>query len=306
LSRLGLARLALAVALSSATACSLRDLGKYGSAYGQEDAAGSTGDACADVCSDVAVGIDAAADVIADAGSETSLETGPPVEVCDPKSRFCIDATEVTNGDYAQFVAAVAQGYKPDFGVCAAGGVVPDAFCESTIAHRYPGATDFPVVCISNCLAHAYCLWAGKHLCGGFDGGSLQLGEFGDPGSDPTMGEWGYACSAAGARLYPYGGAYEAGACNTADQDAGLLAVGSKPACVGGFAGLLDMAGNANEWIASCGTGANVRCQVCGGSYSQSITAPPGQCACESASFGTPYVYVASPDVGFRCCREPH
>ena len=271
-----------------------------------------------------ALGVDAATDA-ADAPSTADVQDtgaaqgdgaidadGAPAEAgCPPAMvevpgpggtpSFCVDATEVTNGAYKQFLAAAeppAAGSQP--AVCAwnttfqPGGAL--------------GADDHPVGSVDWCDARGFCEWAGKHLCGAVGGGSLDPAAYlGAP-----SGRWFDACSRGGAQAYPYGSAYLPMACNGAPRGVGdTVAVGSLASCEGGYPGLFDMTGNVSEFIDSCfsspdpGCGTTgPECDVCllvGGGF---LSGADGgaNIACGYAN----QVYRQSHyvDNGLRCCAD--
>ncbi len=155
-----------------------------------------------------------------------------------------LDRYEVTNAQYRRFMLAT-------------GGRPPRYWTDTA----YPtGQADYPVVGVSWDDADAYCRWAGKRL--------------------PTEAEWEKACRGDDSRIYPWGDAWEPGRANvdaagwnfggaTADSAAAtvwdaawarlalppgspgptLKPVGSHPDGASPF-GILDMVGNASEWVA--------------------------------------------------------
>ncbi len=157
---------------------------------------------------------------------------------------FAIDRFEVTNAQYRRFLLAVSR--------------QPPPYWQG---ENYPaGQADYPVVGVTWDDASAYCRWVGKRL--------------------PTEAEWEKACRGTDGRLYPWGSSWNVGRANldplagftvrqaggqgTIDweQTWGLLRaaparpgsselrpVGSYPAGASPY-GVLDMAGNASEWVA--------------------------------------------------------
>ena len=153
-----------------------------------------------------------------------------------------IDRYEITNIQYQRFVQAAAVKAPPYW--------IGAAFPE--------GQADFPVVGVTWEEAGAYCQWLGKRL--------------------PTEAEWEKACRSSDGRVYPWGDAWEAGFGNTGPlaissnpvdmgpglwdrlwtilqarpsgaNVRGLRPVGSYPAGASPY-GVLDLVGNASEWVA--------------------------------------------------------
>lgn len=226
---------------------------------------------------DAPVGVPDAAEAGVDASPTCPTGHGAMVVVDAGGLFFCIDATEVTNSEYAKFVTATGGG-NVDSGAVDAG--TPDgcagntSYAPSTVL----GGPGFPVVNIDWCDGHAYCVWAGKRLCGK----QVNL--------DASTGEWYAACSKGGTQPYPYGPTYKANTCN--DKNTGVKAVGSSPACVGSVPGLFDMNSNVSELVDNCSGG---NCTSMGGDYA-------GQGACAAAS-DYPQLGVAG-SIGLRCCAD--
>jgi formylglycine-generating enzyme required for sulfatase activity len=248
-----------------------------------------------------------------------------------PDHPYRIDRHEVTIGEYGTFLAAGVSpaGQEPS---CAYNGtfepgVVSQAVFDALTAAGYDtteveGAVvscngwfasqlaDFgeahPVTCVDVCDARAYCAWAGKRLCGKIGDDLLDVTEGVTEGrhADPDQSQWFRACSNAGGSVFPYGDTFELGRC----VDAGLSPnrvydVGSKEACIGGYAGLFDMSGNVTEWENACtrfGNAAPIEnCLVRGGAYYESEG--------EKLSCGFfRDILQSSPStsVGFRCCAD--
>jgi formylglycine-generating enzyme required for sulfatase activity len=190
---------------------------------------------------------------------------------------YCIDATEVTNGQYATFLAsAPAPSLLPD----SCGGktsFVPAAGWP----YLFPDDA-MPVVWVDWCDAYAFCAWAGKKLCG--------------KDSTGTTSRWVQACEGTADFDYPYGDSYLPGMCN--DHGSSALPVGTMVTCAGGYSGIMDMSGNVAEWDTSCGTtnGADT-CGVRGGAFD----ATQGWALKCRSSQDQPRT-TGFANVGFRCC----
>lgn len=226
-----------------------------------------------------------------------------PTMVQIPNQPFCIDSTEVTNAQYASFVAAISDGYEPaDAGTQCSWNTQyqPLSSCAAAVG----GGVNQPITCVDWCDAYSYCAWAGKHLCGGTDAatGPLDTAE----SVIPTQSQWELACSAKGTRNYPYGETFDQTACNLPTTAGTLSDVGSFKNCVGGYPGIFDMAGNAAEWVDACEDGGNAgsmhdNCAELGDSYlNPHGDTNPGGCPVKN------YYPRGStePDVGFRCCAN--
>jgi|GEM_PF-789933 len=224
-----------------------------------------------------------------------------------------LDRYEVTNAQYRRFLLAT-------------GGRPPRYWT----ANAYPaGQADTPVVGVSWDDADAYCRWAGKRL--------------------PTEAEWEKACRGADGRMYPWGEAWEPARANVdalgwrpneAAHDAtattvweaawrqltlppgsvgpALHPVGSHPDGAGPY-GILDMVGNASEWVADWYNWSDYSKLP---AHNPLVTGPPwnhclrGTAWCDPA--GTPAWTqtlsrcsarnsaheTSDPRVGFRCARS--
>ncbi len=223
------------------------------------------------------------------AGGTGGCPTGVPgPALVDVNGAYCMDATEVTNAQYKAFLDTTP----------ATSG--QDAWCSWNTTYTpstgWPaaGIESYPVAYVDWCDAYAYCSWAGKRLCGKIGGGANGYADF----ADATKSEWFNACSAGGAKTYPYGNTYDGAKCNGIDYGASApIAVATAPGCEGGYPGLHDMSGNVMEWEDSCaGTGATDWCRLRGGGTNGGATGIT--CNLDQPFFRN---YVAS-NIGFRCC----
>jgi formylglycine-generating enzyme required for sulfatase activity len=205
---------------------------------------------------------------------------------------FCIDSTEVTYAQYAQFIEATKGVPVTQGATCAWNTTfVPESGWPADAAKA-----SFPVNEVDWCDAYAFCAWAGKRLCGKVGGGPAPV----EDGARVTD-EWYLACSMAGTRLYPYGASYGDDTCNGSDHNVRKgVAVGSMTKCEGGFPGLFDMSGNVTEWEDACSgaAGAADQCFIRGGGFDSS-----------ESKMGCPTLVLevrsaAHSDVGFRCCSS--
>jgi formylglycine-generating enzyme len=200
---------------------------------------------------------------------------------------YAIDSTEVTAGQYAQFLAidyavsALPPGceFKTDF--------TPDEW-------PFNPPQNIPAVGVDWCDAWAFCTWAGKRLCGAIGGGPAELSDV----QNPAKNEWYRACAGGGVSNYPYGLNYDGKACNTVDAGfEQLITVGTLPTCEGGYDGVFDMSGNAWEWTNACNDATN-QCRRRGGSfYSDGLTSRCGIDSLRERDF-------RSLNHGFRCCAD--
>jgi formylglycine-generating enzyme required for sulfatase activity len=213
---------------------------------------------------------------------------------------YCVDATEVSNAQYAAFLAStpMTDGQEPqctwnmDF--------TPLDWMGAD------GIEDRPVAGVDWCDAFAYCAFVGKRLCGKVGGGPAAYGT----AADEVNEQWYRACSAgSGTRPYPYGATYQAMACNGADADSGgVVGVGSAVDCEGGYCGIFDMAGNVAEWVDICDetTGAADKCYALGGAFEgPGLGQDSTSClAAEDFPNGGVTRDTQLPTIGFRCCTE--
>jgi len=223
---------------------------------------------------------------------------------------FCVDSTEVTNADYAKFLAAnLKADSQPS--VCSWNLSFLPAPVDTKMTNGPACPTfdptnrsDRPVVCVDWCDADAYCRWAGKRLCGHPSGAAIN-----NP-TDPHGNEWLIACSGDKSdSTYPYGKDPTVGRCvdRRYPQPMPDVRPGKEATmCEGGVAGVFDMSGNAWEWTNDCDTlgststvsNADTPCAPQGGSFSSDVL----MASClDTAPFHRKDV---AGDTGFRCCAN--
>lgn len=214
-------------------------------------------------------------------GSDTGRSDEQPAHTV-TLSAYWIDQTEVTNAMYA---------------LCVEAGQCEVPYHSASMTHRsyYGNATydNYPVVWIQWEKADAYCAWAGRRL--------------------PTEAEWEYAARGDDGRTYPWGNeTYTCSLANHRGCVGDTVAVGSYPDGASPF-GVLDMAGNVEEWVSdwygSYPSGTVVDPQgptsgeeniIRGGSFL--IIVEYLQAHYRQGSYGiTGYAYSTS---GFRCARS--
>jgi hypothetical protein len=205
---------------------------------------------------------------------------------------YCIDATEVTNGQYQEFLSQGSG--TTQHGVCSWN----TSFAPKCTTLN--SSTNAPVTCVNYCDAYAFCTWAGKRLCGliGGGGNTTDLGAL----NDATKDQWFNACSRGGLRAYPYGDTYMT-VCNDAAHAASKpIDVGTSTGCVGGYDGIFDMSGNAVEWEDACSGSAGQAdtCIIRSGAWDDDNTG--GNLTCASTSNALQTRNQADTTTGFRCC----
>jgi len=170
---------------------------------------------------------------------------GPKLVKVDLSDRsFCMDATEVTNAEYAAWLET---GPNPAAQPTAC--AWNESFEPWDEVWPVPSDhMDHPVTGVDFCDAEAYCRLASKRIC--------------------REEEWVSACTHGGERAFPYGDSFIPDACNGDEPlyDGGALPATALTSCEGGFPGLFNLAGNVTEWVDECsGTGELDHCAILGG-----------------------------------------
>ncbi len=217
---------------------------------------------------------------------------------------FCIDVTEVTQSQYAAWLATIppTEGQLTECAFNNGFDSLGSTCVSDTSICSGPTCIDHPIVCVDWCDAYAYCKAMGKRLCGSSNGGGTGYQDF---ATGDARSEWHMACSAAGANDYVYGDTYDTQTCNVPDASVGSTkAVGDLSQCTSptvGYQGTFDLSGNVAEWVDSCGnkSGGGDDCHIGGGSYKS----PGNKGLCAQAANANRANKLS--DVGFRCCSRP-
>jgi formylglycine-generating enzyme len=208
---------------------------------------------------------------------------------------YSIDVTEATVSQYEAWLAT----HPPTSG--------QPAYCswnESfTPIGEWPrvGMGQYPVANVDWCDSYAYCIAAGKRLCGKIGGGANRFSDNASPG----LSQWYRACSSNNQNDYPYGDTYVGTKCNGSENNVGAaVQVGTLLQCqssVAGYSGVYDLSGNVWEWEDSCdaANGEEDECRVRGGSYVN----PGNALRCDDGNYDTHRAGVY-PYLGFRCCSN--
>ena len=148
-------------------------------------------------------------------------------------------------------------------------------YCIDT--YEYPNqAGQKPTTAVSFTGAESSCKRDGKRLC--------------------SEEEWEKACKGPANHRFPYGEAFDEGACRS---KGGLGAAGAAAGCRSGY-GVFDLSGNAAEWTSSRFQAGAADRAVKGGA----AESPDYELRCAARSNRAPQVRL--PGLGFRCCADPH
>jgi formylglycine-generating enzyme len=213
----------------------------------------------------------------------------------------CVDATEVTEGQYLTFMQSDAG--KPAPSQCSWNVDFTPTPHDGNTYTWPPGAgeADYPIQYVDWCDAFTYCAWAGKQLCGAVKSGD-SIDDY-HTLLDASASQWYQGCSHDGDNDQPYPGPF-ADVCVLGLKDGGgpqgVAPVATFPGCQGGYAGIFDMVGNVTEWIDSCpDPGPGSDCAGFGGN-AQTLFAGAGCFQYEYYARNLGYARL-----GFRCCARP-
>jgi formylglycine-generating enzyme required for sulfatase activity len=211
---------------------------------------------------------------------------------------YCIDKTEVTEGQYGTWIATSPAAIP-------ANQISDCAWNDDYQSVWLRGNAAYPVVGIDWCDAVAFCKWSNKRLCGAIGGRPIVT--YGDHLNE-NISEWFNACTAHGAHVYPYGDTLIDSRCNAGKAGFDIVTtVGQFTRCtssVAGYTNIFDMSGNVWEWVDYCsGHAADDTCTIVGSSYYLSTT--PGvendpRCGSLANPVRNDWYY----DVGIRCCAD--
>lgn len=208
---------------------------------------------------------------------------------------FCIDSTEVTQSQYAAFLAAKGSDTSGQPSSCTTnssfvptvgGGCDSSFWAPSTHPNR-------PVVCVDWCDAVAYCQWSGKRLCTGPSTYGANTG-----------GDWNTACAGVGLNTLSIGLWCQVSRTGYTSK-VESRDVKADSACAGSsapYSGVYDLNGNVAEWVDSCvDASASSNCSIRGGWFSMSEDY--ADCSAGGWVEGARNSRLSS--VGFRCCATP-
>jgi hypothetical protein len=217
---------------------------------------------------------------------------------------YCIDSTEVTNGQFFVFLSdrdagprasdqnPYCKGSSFDAGYCAFAGAAYDPYARG----------NYPIACANWCDAYSFCAWAGKHMCGAFGGG--PVGPL-SPDGGWFHTEWGWSCTSGGQfpELTPMDGS-PTDPCNFG----GLAPVATYPGCQSpdpAYAGVYDLRGNAYEWANYCiAFAADASISSYQGPDCVLLTAQKNCAWGYPVNITQPMTDQPIPYYGFRCCAE--
>lgn len=167
------------------------------------------------------------------------------LESPDKKTKYCMDSTEVSWGQYQEFLEDIGSTipWQPEECAEINSWFAPQA--DTCKPDDIPHSTDdpnTPAQCLDWCDAAAYCNWAGKRLCGKIGGGALTFEE----ANDASKSEWYNACSIAGTQKFAYGNTKDDDKCN--DSFTASINAKNCHSDVAPSNQILNLSGGVNEW----------------------------------------------------------
>ncbi len=231
------------------------------------------------------------------------------IELPDTPS-FCIDTTEVTQAQYAAFLAdetvdpkaqsrEMCRQHNPSFKPPPP---PKEGFPECEVGTYDPKTKgELPMSCVDFCDAVAFCEWSGKRVCGSVDGGPLGAGE----PENSRKSQWYLACSQGGKTRYPYGDTFVSGKCDAPGKPDLVGAIpASESTCEGlapPFDRVKDLSGSLLEWEDWTGDGVFYASR---GGHSW-MSDDPTALACTSRALSGSWQNGArNPSKGIRCCAD--
>jgi formylglycine-generating enzyme required for sulfatase activity len=240
---------------------------------------------------------DAASEVANDAGDAADAAACPAGMSIIPGAvgaHYCIDKTEVTNGQYAAWLATMP---------ATTGQPAECAWNTSFVPKVWPtdpSEDQRPVGNVDWCDAWSYCRAHGKRLCGHVGGGPQPTSAIDRGDSDELT----RACNNGGTTVYPYTGAFDPKACNGVDLGVkARIDVGTMPSCRSPF-DVYDLSGNVSEWEDACDPATDAGptnhdlCMLRGGDFYSDMT----YLRCDHGFPG--YRETYDDKFGFRCCAD--
>ena len=206
-------------------------------------------------------------------------------------SCYWIDTTEVTEGQYADYLAANP---TPINDALCSGPSNVDGQCEGRLAADSGTGKSLPKTCVDWCEARGFCGWAKKALC---------RDKFSAVGPELQIeSDFVIACTEAGTNSQPYGEDCGALACRVSGGEP--LPAGKINDCwvhaADDTTQVYDLIGNVEEWTASCQSmSPSTPCTVRGGSFGGFDQL---RCCAQKTQLDR---RRSTPTLGFRCCAYP-
>ena len=211
---------------------------------------------------------------------------------------YCIDKTEVTVKQYADWLAA-----NPDAGEIPAACSFNITYSPSDagVLEVPDGGAELPITNVDWCDAYLFCKMHNKRLCH-----AIGSDEPVAPAQGNACGvsQWYTACSSGGRHLWPYGDTESDYTCNAGNAELTSPEVVTKPkntcqSSVQGYQDVENLVGNVAEWEDSCESaqGPNDICITRGGSFHAD---PNMDFSCKTQQQVVRSLRTAF--IGFRCC----